>query len=223
MIKNILKKAIFIFVMFLCNKTVSALSYEGCDYQTIANLKNVINNINISYDYHEEDNQVYFDVTINNIIPQIYFVDSNDGKTYYYSDTNSGEITIKNYTYASNYKFYSNIDECKGLSIGTKYYTFPTYNRYYNDPLCEGINDFEMCKKWVKSNVSYDTFVSSVVKYKNSFNNQAVIDEPFEYEESFSDYLAELYVNYYYYFFIGIIVICVTIILISRRKNRFKL
>ena len=42
------------------------------------------------------------------------------------------------------------------------------YNKYYNDPLCEGIEEFVLCQKTYDKDIDYETFKSRVNTYKKS-------------------------------------------------------
>ena len=221
-----MKKKLFILIILLILKMdVSALTYAGCDYSLVSKMKSFVTNINISYDYHIVNDRAYFDVTINNIVPNMYFVDTYTDKTYTYNDTNNGEITIKDYTNSSgSYKFYSAISECNGIALGTKYYKFPTYNTYYASESCKDIPNFSLCQKWVSVNYSSTEFERLVSEYKDSLNpDDDSKEELIEHESTFFDKVINIYINNYYYFLGGIIIICGIIMIINRRSNRFKL
>jgi len=42
------------------------------------------------------------------------------------------------------------------------------YNKYYNEPLCEGIEEFVLCQPTYDKDIDYDTFKSRVNTYKKS-------------------------------------------------------
>lgn len=215
------KIMLFLFMCFAFINTF-ALTYGGCDYSTVSRMRSIVNNINVSYDYTIKNNMAYFHVTINNMTDDIYFYDISTRRSYYYADTNNGELTIYNYTNSGSYKFYSNNKSCKGITLGTKYYNFPTYNYYYNDPLCLDIPNYSLCQKWIKVNYNIYEFEQMVNEYKNSkeeIKEEVVI----EYKKTFFDKIVDLYIKYYYYFLGGIIVMLTPVIIISDRKNRFKL
>ena len=219
------KKIIFLIILvFTLKIDVHALTYGGCDYSSVSRLKSLIGNINISYDYKIIDNQAYFDVTLNNIPEDVYFIDNMTNITYTYSNTENGEITISNYTgYSGSYKFYSALADCYGITLGTKYYKFPIYNIYYSDPLCSDIPNYSLCQKWSNVNYSYDQFKNKIYEYKEKINEYEDTQENVEYNKGLLDNIVEFYVNYYYYFLGTIILICGIIIVIKRRKDRFKL
>ena len=219
-----MKKILLFLLIGFAFINCSALTYRGCDYSTVSRMKSIVSNINVSYDYTIIDNEPHFNVTINNLTNDIYFLDTTTGKNYYYSDTNNGEITIYDYNRTSGrYKFYSNIGDCYGISLGTKYFDFPIYNRYYNHELCSDVPNYSLCQKWVNVNYSEEEFEKLVFDYKNSKNNVEEEKIQIEYEKNIIDIIVDLYINYYYYFLIGLILICTTIIIVNNKKNRFKL
>lgn len=220
------KKIIFVFALLALPINVLGFSYRGCEFSVISRLKSIVSNINISYDYHITNSVVSFDVTINNLTPDIYFYDSSTEKTYYYNDTNNGEITIKNYSGKEQnkfYKFFAVPGACYGKHLGTKYYSFPTYNQYYNSKICSGIPEFKLCQKWVSVNYTYDEFKKKVEEYKKDEPNNQESEIKVVYEKNLFDKIIYFYVNYYYYLLIGMIAICCIVIIIKRKKDRFKL
>lgn len=218
------KKLVFIIALFLVNINVFALSYQGCDYASISKLKSIVNNVNLTTDYYEENGDIYYRLTLNNIVEEIYFVDEYTGKEYTYSNTNNGEITISGYDITSGkYKFYSNINSCRGTYLGTKYYKFPTYNIYYNDPICSDIPEYSLCQKWVNKLYSYQTFTQLVNEYKENLNKPITSDDQSTYKKDIFEIISEFYIKYYYYILGAIILICLTIIIIKERKDKFNL
>jgi len=224
-----MKKTIFLItlitVIFSINLNTKALTYGGCEYSEISNLKLYISNINLSYDYYIKDNSAYFDITLSNLVPGLYFEDSITGNIYHYEDTIDGEITLFDYrNTAGNFKFYSALKECYGVKLSNKYYQLPEYNYYYLDPICEQNRNFSLCQKWVKVNYSYSDFIKLIEDFKNKEqieeeNNENLV----EYEKNFLDKFVNFYTRNYYILLLGIIIICTIVMLINKRKNKFDL
>lgn len=222
--KNIL--FILFIVLFMGFKfEVKSLSYGGCEYSQISRLKSIVSNINITHDYYIQNNQAYFNITLSNLVPEIYFIDSKNKVKYTYANSQNGQITIYNQTDTQvSYKFYSNLNMCPGVKLSTKYYNLPIYNLYYNSDLCKGIENYNLCKKWTKNNYSYDEFKEVVDKYKQQKEKVTIEDEiKVTYEKTLLNYFIDFYVKYYYLLLIGIIVICFIIMYINRKKNKFDL
>lgn len=221
-----IKKIINIMFLILCflsmADTLSALTYGGCEYSEITRLKSIVSNVNISYDYYIKDNLVYFNITLNNIVPEVYFIDSSTGNKYTYANTIDGEITILNNTQLKgHYDFYSAIDKCYGVKLTNKHYNLPSYNYYYTDPLCKENQNFSLCKKWGNVNYSYDQFKRSIKIYnenKNKIEENIVV-----YEETILDKIVKFYIENYYIILVVIIAVCGGAIFIYKKVNRFDL
>ena len=220
------KKILFIIGLFILPINILGFTYGGCDYSIVSKLKSLVTNINISYNYRIENNNAYFDITLNNITPDMYFYDVTNKKNYYYNDTNNGEITIHNYVgngKTGTYKFYSAKNECYGISLGSKYYKLPTYNIYYGSELCEGAYDYSLCQKWTSVNYSYEELRSLISEYKNNKTKEEIKENNIIYKKGFINKLIDFYINYYHYLLIGIIVIFSIIIIVKQRKEKLKL
>ena len=223
------KNTVFIFyfmiVLFVFSFNTKALTYGGCEYSDISRLKSLVSNVNISYDYYIKDNSAYFNIKVSNIVPEIYFVDSKTNLKYDYSNTVDGEITIYDVEKTTgNYKFYSNLSECYGVKLGNVYYTLPTYNNYYTDPICENNRKFSLCQKWVKVNYTYSELKQKLQDF-NKQEEQIQKEENIEtiYKQNYLDEIVKFYIKYYYFILIGIIIVCVTIMIVNKKKNSFDL
>lgn len=219
-----MKKILLFLIINFIFCSASALTYNGCDYADISKMKSIVTNINLSYDYKIINNEAYFNVTINNLTEDIYFYDTATGKEYYYSDTNNGELVIYNYNITSgSYKFYSTKNNCSRILLGTKYYNFPVYNRYYGSPLCSDIPNYSLCQKWGYVNYSQDEFEKIIYEYKKNKPIEEDVEIEAEYKKTFFDKIVDIYINYYYYFLGAVILICVVVIIINNKKNYFRL
>lgn len=217
-----MKKILFIVMMFIMIIDIEALSYNGCDYSVISRLKSLVTNVNTTYDYRIENGDVYFDLTITNITPEMYFYDENTRINYTYYDTNNGEITIYGLTRSGSIKFFSNTDECKDIKLGTKYYKFPKYNFYYESDLCKDIPNYSLCQKWTEVNYSRSEFEKLVEEYKEGkeIKNEEV---KVQYDKTIFDIILEVYVKYYYIILGLIIIVCGSIIVVKSKNNKFDL
>ena len=223
---KLLSKILFtITILILFNANCKALSYGGCDYSTISSLKKLVNNVNISYTYEIRDNQAFFNVTLNNIPNNVYLVDSLNQKQYSYTDTENGELVIKDYSGISDgkYTFYVNNDICNGIKLGERYYKFPIYNSRRNSELCLDIPNYSLCKKWISKYYSQSEFEKNIENYKKNLESNEEKVEQIKFEKDFMSKIVEFYIKYYYYFLPAIIIPCIAIIIVSNRKDRFKL
>lgn len=222
MVHKILFAIIF---LILIKVNCKALTYGGCDYNTISNLKKLVSNINISYTYEIIDNEAYFNVILNNIPDNVYFTDSNSIKQYSYPDTINGEITIQKYNniQGGKYTFYVNNNVCNNIKLGTKYYNFPIYNRRRNSELCKDIPNFYLCKRWILKDYSDEEFSNIITEYRKSLKTSEENVAKIKYNKDIISKIVNFYIKYYYYFLPAIILPCILIIAISNKKQKFKL
>lgn len=210
-------KIILIILVMFMGINVSA----KCSYKEIAKLKSVVANINTTYDAKIQNSSAYFDVTISNLTNEIYFIDNNSQISYYPNSYINGEIKINDYNYRSvKYKFYSAKAECYGEYLGSQYVTFPIYNIYYDNFICDGIQDFYACNKWVDHVYNYDDVMKLINDYKKEQNMK---EKNVEYRKSIIDRIIEFYTNNYIYVLGFIVVVGGAIVLIFKNRSKVDL
>lgn len=216
-----------VILMLIWPSLVLARSKTSCDYTLLSNLKKMASNIDITYTYKIENDVAYFDVTLTNIQPDLYFVDNNYNKTYYYTDTNNGVMTIYNYNSGKiSYSFYSNNQECINEQLNVRYINLPYYNKYYNYEECKGIEEYLLCNKWSKNNYGYIDFKEKTLEYRQQKekkqNNQLITEEG-----NWFDRLVGFYLTYFYIFtpfFIFVILGMIYLVkYIKFKMNRFNI
>ena len=211
-----MKKTKLIIVMifaFIISFNVSA----ECSIDELSRLKNTATNIQFVYYPYEDNGNTKFNLIISNSKDFTFYnnfiqVDSN-----MYGE--NGEIRINGLNPGENYTFYfySTSDNCFGNEVYRKTISLPKTNPYFNDPVCSGKEEFDLCSKWKEIAMSYDEFVEKV----NSYQKQEKTEEKIEViqEETLLDMLIEIYLKYYWLILGSIVVIGVTIIIILRRKD----
>ena len=216
-----MKRLLFILiVLFVGFKNYNAL----CSNSILSNIRKEANNINYSVDYYIENELVKYNITINNITPNIYFVDNYKKISYHYSDTNNGEVTISNYNLTSiSFSFYGT-GECDGEKLITKHLSFPIYNMYYKNELCSGYESLNVCKKWVNYPIGYSKFIETLNEYKVASESEVINDETsVDIEKTIIDIILDFYVKYYYILLGLTVLVCCVVIIIYNKKNNFKL
>ena len=196
-----------------------------CDYTQKSKLQALASNLNFTYNYKETDNginsSVDFNITISNLNPNFYIVDQSNIRVLYYNNKN--EVTINNYKPGTTTEFiiYGNSGDCKGLELLSNYITLPSYNRFYKDSVCDGIEDYKLCKRWTKVDLSHDEFVKKVNEYREQMKVEEVPNV--EKELSFGEKVIRFLTKYSIYLFGGIIVVCSVLIFYLNRKDDFDL
>lgn len=218
------KKIFLLLILLLIPIKINAIVISGCKTQVLSNLKSLASNVNLSYTYEIKNNNAYFKITINNITDKIYIVD-NLGNKYTYNNSNKGEIITNEYKDINkiSFRIYSSVPDCMDDLLITKYINLPTYNIYYNDPVCKGIEDYKLCQRWATQTLGYEEFVQEVNNYKIKKNTNIVDNNKNANTKGLFDMMFDIYINYYYIILPVLIVVCLSFVYIKNRKNKFNL
>lgn len=211
-----MKKIIKLFVLLLVVFPTSTYAYyNACNNTDTVKLNKLASNILTNYTYTETNEGIKFKVIINNLNSNLYIYDVNKKQTYY----STGEITLENYyqNQTLEYKVYSNLPYCKGYYINSIFVKLPSYNKYYKDELCAGIEDYKLCRKWINVNLSYDEFKKEIIAYKDSLNKKG--DNKIENTKSIYEVILDFYLDYYYIILPITILLGGTIIFLIKKKQ----
>ena len=215
-----MKKLWLFIIMLVLPISVFARARIGCDYSVLSKLKKYASNVNIIFDYRIENNEAYFNVIISNLISDIYVLDESSGKTY---SSNGGDVVISNIHGVKNikYKILSKNAACSDELLITQYIKLPVYNKYSTDPLCDGLDNYNLCYTFIDTNLTYDEFKEMVEAYrtkKPEKQEEVVKNEYVKTDwEKFLDFLIK-----YGIFIAAALAILITIISVRRnRKNKF--
>lgn len=206
-------KKIILFLILLI--PVSIKGYF-CDYDDYNIVRKKALNVNLMTEYEIKDDNAIFTVTIYNLMEDQYIKDVVNNKIYNYNGSNLVLELTKPGTYS--FEVYSNNNYCDSSYLNKLFVEIPVYNKFYKDPLCEGIENYKYCQKWFSTSITYEQFKEEVIKYKGSPETEEIKKE--EYRNIF----LELYLKYWMYFLPTIIVLCLIGIFIKKRQeNEFRL
>ena len=195
-----------------------------CEYGEKNRLQSLATNLNFSYNYVESDEGinsiVNFSITIANLHPDIYVVDQTNVNVYNYNSNK--EVVINGYKPGTTTQFivYANTQNCKGVELNNNYVTLPSYNRFYKDSVCDGVVGYNLCSRWARMTLKYDTFVKKVENYKK---HEEVGIPPVKVEISLAEKIIVFLSKYSFYLFGMIIVVCSILIFYLRSKDDFDL
>lgn len=213
-----------IFFLLLLPLNVRAIDYENyCGHENNAKLKKIASNVNVKYDVVEKNNNVTFNVTLSNLHKELLVVDELTGKEYSYTDENQGELKITGYKSGQSltYTFYFRNKYCSETVLAVKYVNLPAYNPYYKNSVCNGLNDYSLCQKWVKHGLDREEFIERVNQYRESLNIDLEPDNNDDVKGIF-DYIFEFFFNYYMYILPAIIICGTGGIIYLNKKNSFE-
>lgn len=218
-----MKRYFLILILLIIPISVKA---SECDYQDMARYQKLASNINFSYDFVESNNTVSFNITVSNMHNDLYIVDETTGNVFSSATVGSSETVLYNYQPGNDYKF-SIIPYdiyCFEEVVMSRYVNLPAYNPYYNDPVCQGNEQYKLCQKWFKMDYSYENFVKNVNNYKENLNNEENIEETENMHTD--DFLNKIIVGFldnYVIILVTIIAICTIGISIISKKDKFDL
>lgn len=161
----------FIFLIFPLN------AYAKCSDED----KNLYNQYKDKFKVEKTFNKdtLTYNVKFYNPMPDSFKYDGNFISSDIYSciDDNNGIITCDR-GYVGNY-----IIRVVGITPNCndeldKFELELSFNKYYNNPICEGIEDFVLCDPTYGKEIDYDTFVSRVNTYRRTkTEEQSKIEE----------------------------------------------
>ena len=207
-------------LLFLLTFLIPITNVNGfyCKYSNLSRYKSLASNISTTYDYVEENNTLTFSITLVNLNENLYIVDNTTQKVYNYSEN---ELTISGYTpgITVKYSVYTKDIDCSDILLYTIRVVLPAYNKFYSDPICEGISNYMYCQKWFSHNLDYETFKNRVTDYKNSLNELPIIAPSAVDDYGLWDAILDVIIRYYYVILVAIIIVCGTIIYINEKKS----
>jgi hypothetical protein len=235
LIKKVLYYSFLIIFALLVNITyVDAEEVElssECTAQEKFRLRELVNNTRITYElksYEDVEGNPYkkYDVSISGFNEEFYVFWQRRGILIEYS----GDDIVSHFGFdpgeTYQFPFYASDNNiCSGYHILTKNVYFPPYNIYSEDSLCEGHEDYELCKKHSPIIIdSYEEFVQRMNQYLNNLENQdednSLVEDSSP-EDSLWNRVINFLIKYNLYILISIIVIgIITIVIISIKKRR---
>ena len=215
-------KKVWLFILVLVIPIgVFARAKTSCDYTLLSKLKRYASNVNIIYDYKIINDEVYFDITISNVVPQIYISDETSGKTYYASG--NGEIVISNVhnIKKNTFKIKSNDILCMDELLLTQYVTLPVYNKFSTDPLCDGLDNYNLCYTFIDTDLTYDEFKEKIEAYKKKKPEEEKKEVQKEYIKSDWEKFLDFMIKYGIFIAAAIAILITSISIYRSRKNKF--
>ena len=152
-----------------------------------------------------------------NNIKEIYFVDLTNYRTYNYTKE---EFVITGYQSGESirYDFYSK--DCPSQVLASIRLNLPSYNSYYKDEVCKGVESYSLCQKWSSHNLSYEKFLERVTNYKNSLISEPEpLPEPTVNELSITQIIINFLLDYYVIILIVLILGLVGVYMLSKKDD----
>ena len=148
---------------FLCLNNV----YASCTQEEIDNFKKIQDEFTVTYELNQETKS--YDLILTNPEPKKF--DYNiQAEVEYGCKTKQNQTIIQCIGLPAGEYDIQIIGNTETCSTTMKKITvsLPKYNKFSEDTLCEGIEEFVLCQPDYGKNIDYETFVSRVNTYKNS-------------------------------------------------------
>lgn len=206
-------KKMLILLIMLC--LVPTMVSARCTDKEIINMTSLVKNVNFTPIFDE--NSETFTIIVSNLDSSFYFIDTSNNITY---NTIGDEAVISGYKPGTSYrfKFLSRNPNCIDRTLSSRYINTPVYNKYYKDPICNGMETYKFCKKWPGYSYSYETIKKEVDKIKNQ-NKEKEEEKNKEEVLGIYDYIFMIYKNYYFIILPVLIFVCLLVIVNKKKKD----
>lgn len=176
----------------------------GCSYSDINTLRTLSNAIKFEVKYLGNLRNNEYGIQITNLPNELEV---------YYKDSKVDINNIISDLYPDTYHTFvikvSDNHACKGLLEITKKVTIPSHNYYYDEDLCKGAENLEICDpNYDSSNITSGQFEQMIDDYKNSMNKKD------------TNKFAEFSKKYWYVYVISAIVIGGIVYFVVKRKKK---
>ncbi len=189
-----------------------------CTNQSKLSLRKDASNISYRLTKVENKDNVMYTVLFYNLTDDLYIADSNNVK---YEGTKIENIKpgtsmiVNIYVSDNNY--------CGGYKAGSRIIKVPYYNKYSENELCNGYEDYFLCKEDSNVNMSEKEFKAKMDSYIKSLKEEREEVKEVEKEINDSFDFMEFLNNYWIYIASGvgfILIAAAIVIIINKRKNR---
>ena len=194
-----------------------------CDYNDFSRIKSLANNVSLSYDYIETNEGIMFSITISNMSKEIYIIDRYFGNTYHYNDGNDIVINEFSAGYSIKFDIYTTNSDCANTFLSSQYINLPSYNYYYKDPLCSGLESHGLCQKWARLELDYEGFKIKINDYKRSLEKEPDPPVLVEKTDGIIDHILSFLASNYYYILPGIIIVSLFGIYRIKKRDSFNI
>lgn len=215
-----MKRLIYILIISIC-LFPSLIEAEECTDKDRTRLQKQADNVTYILEEYEEDGQTYFKTTFSGVSKEIRIYSDRRHFYYYNYSTNPiDEFDIDVYP-GTLYKFTINgSNKCKYTDFRTITINIPYLNQYYNNPVCNGLQNLNVCQRWSNVNLSYEGVTKMVNEYKEKQNDKKNNTPSNTRDEKNNFDFMKLYNKLYWPTFIGLICVLILLIILWNKENK---
>lgn len=198
-----MKKIKCLLLVLVCCFVSPLTAKADCDNQRMAELNKIAGNVQISYSYEVDENNIpVLTTNITNVTEDIYVIDM-FGNVYRDFDN----IASPNISYIY---IYSNDPNCGGQLL-KKGLNYPMYNVYHNLDICNN-NSSPMCEIWRDTTVYSEEVFREYVKGESTKESQQLSEEQQSETNDFNIYMIMAII-------VLLIIVFFVIMLVKKRKE----
>ena len=210
-----MRKKIIMYVFILFLLLIPNAVKADCSGEEVTRLSRLAHNINVSIQFDEITKD--FSITFLNMTSDFLIQHENNGEVF-----ESHYELVLDHVESGNHIFtIHDTSGCYSNEIVTKSVYVPYYNKYYNSKECQKIKNYVYCAKWLKSELTYNTWKNKVDSYMQK-DRRIIFDDEEVKEKTTGDYIVEFFVTLYvehYYVFLPIIIISFVAIIYLKNKS----
>ena len=219
-------KKMILFVLCIISSMIFFINNVNaeCSYQDRKELLDKAKNLEIFFEPNVNDK--YFTFNLYNLDNDLYVIISNDKsddiKEVYSYDMEDNRYSFIDYNVDDlivyTVKIYSNKSGCYSNNVTSKRVVKKIINKFYDDDICKGIEDYFYCKPLLNSKFSISD--NKVISNINEYREKSSIKETEDVNKKFGmDDLIEL-IKKYWYILGGILIIAVIIFIIVKINKK---
>ena len=191
--------------------------YAECTNEEVNAFKKISNEYKVTYEMNTESK--LYNLTFYDPAPDKYTFVINgatdgdfsihDNNNYQYLGLSPGEytVTIEGVT-----------NTCKDV-LKTINLSLPKYNKYTEDPLCKGIEEFVLCQSTYDKDIDYETFKQRVEVYKKTKTENNIKTDDINKNNTIVNYFKNN-IGQISLFTISLVLVIIVITLIAKRQKK---
>lgn len=208
------KKILLTIISFIA---FTSKTYAECTNEEVNAFKKISNEYKVTYEMNTESK--LYNLTFYDPAPDKYTFVINgatdgdfsihDNNNYQYLGLSPGEytVTIEGVT-----------NTCKDV-LKTINLSLPKYNKYTEDPLCKGIEEFVLCQPTYDKDIDYETFKQRVEVYKKTKTENNIKTDDINKNNAIVNYFKNN-IGQISLFTISLVLVIIVITLIAKRQKK---
>lgn len=208
------KKILLTIISFIA---FTSKTYAECTNEEVNAFKKISNEYKVTYEMNTESK--LYNLTFYDPAPDKYTFVINgatdgdfsihDNNNYQYLGLSPGEytVTIEGVT-----------NTCKDV-LKTINLSLPKYNKYTEDPLCKGIEEFVLCQSTYDKDIDYETFKQRVEVYKKTKTENNIKTDDINKNNAIVNYFKNN-IGQISLFTISLVLVIIVITLIAKRQKK---